>query len=124
MLRIDGHTDNERIKVSGWKDNMELSQERARAVWVALRGMGLAPETMCANGYGEFHPVADNRTAAGRAQNRRVELSLVAITTNTPTLGGATIGGDTKSTLIGPAAGAGSGYIIGNEADKPDTTTP
>jgi len=128
MLRIDGHTDNTPIKISGWKDNMALSQARARAVWVSLRGMGLAAETMCANGYGEFHPIADNSDEEGQGKNRRVELSLVSIapTAAAPTnlRVGRAIGGDTKSTLIGAGAGAIGGYIIGNELDKPGTDTP
>jgi chemotaxis protein MotB len=77
MLRIDGHTDNTPIRVSGWKDNMELSQERARAVWVFLTQNGIRPQTMAAAGFGEYHPVASNATEEGRAKNRRVELSLV-----------------------------------------------
>jgi len=80
MLRIDGHTDNQPIVRSGWKDNMELSQERARAVWVSLRGQGIPGETMGAMGFGEYHPIASNADRTGRAQNRRVELSLISVT--------------------------------------------
>ncbi len=76
-LRIDGHTDNVPIKFSKWKDNMELSQARARAVWVELRKYGVAPERMFTAGFGEFAPIDDNSTPAGRANNRRVEIWLV-----------------------------------------------
>ncbi len=76
-LRIDGHTDNVPIKHSKWKDNMELSQARARAVWVVLRKNGVAPERMYTAGFGEFVPIDDNSTPEGRSINRRVEIWLV-----------------------------------------------
>ena len=80
-LRIDGHTDNVPIKHSKWKDNMELSQARARAVWVELRKNGVAPERMYTAGFGEFVPIDDNSTPEGRAINRRVEIWLVVTPT-------------------------------------------
>ena len=80
MLRVDGHTDNTPIRFSPWKDNLHLSLMRARAVVAFLDEQGLSPNTMCAAGFGEFHPVADNATKEGQAQNRRVELSLISVT--------------------------------------------
>ncbi len=76
-LRIDGHTDSQPIRYSKWKDNMELSQARARAVWVELRNRGIAPERMFTAGFGEFVPIDDNSTDEGKANNRRVEIWLV-----------------------------------------------
>jgi len=76
-LRIDGHTDSQPIKYSKWKDNMELSQARARAVWVELKTGGLPPDRMYTAGFGEYSAIDTNATAAGRANNRRVELWLV-----------------------------------------------
>lgn len=68
-VRIEGHTD------SRGRDryNLKLSKARAAAVREHLIGQGVPPERMVSEGYGETRPIADNRTAAGRAQNRRVE---------------------------------------------------
>jgi len=80
MLRVDGHTDSTPIRYSPWKDNLHLSLMRARAVVAFLVEQGVSPNAMCAAGFGEFHPVADNTTKEGQAQNRRVELSLISVT--------------------------------------------
>jgi outer membrane protein OmpA-like peptidoglycan-associated protein len=70
-LRVEGHTDN----VGASKENLALSKRRAAAVkaWLvqkhAVKGDRLGTE-----GYGDSRPVADNKTDAGRASNRRVEL--------------------------------------------------
>ena len=69
-IEIAGHTDNTGT-VAG---NTRLSQNRANAVRAYLASKGVAPERMVAKGYGSTVPVATNTTAAGRAQNRRVEL--------------------------------------------------
>lgn len=84
MLRVDGHTDNTPIRFSPWKDNMHLSLMRARAVVAVLVHQGIPGGAMCAAGFGEWHPVAGNATKEGRAQNRRVELSLIAVTPLVP----------------------------------------
>jgi outer membrane protein OmpA-like peptidoglycan-associated protein len=78
MLRVDGHTDNQAIKRSGWDDNLHLSLMRARAVVVYLATQGVPSNAMCAAGFGEWHPVAENLTKAGMSKNRRVELSLMS----------------------------------------------
>ncbi len=70
---VVGHTDNEPIKKSGWKDNYQLSTERALTVLRYLRSKGV-PRDMCACGWGEDRPVADNRTPATKQPNRRVEI--------------------------------------------------
>lgn len=69
-LRIEGHTDN----VGDTSSNQGLSQNRAEAVRDYLVGQGIDASRLEAVGMGEEHPVADNYTEAGRAQNRRVEL--------------------------------------------------
>ncbi len=74
FLRVDGHTDSQPIRASSWKDNMQLSQARARAVWLELKTKGVAPERMYTAGFGEYRPIADNGTTAGRQSNRRVEI--------------------------------------------------
>jgi outer membrane protein OmpA-like peptidoglycan-associated protein len=67
---ISGYTDN-----TGDADaNLKLSEARARATMEELASLGVDRSRMSARGYGEEHPVADNATADGRQQNRRVEI--------------------------------------------------
>jgi len=67
-LVIEGYTDNTGKPAY----NMQLSLERADAVKKALVHMGIADQRIQVKGFGETNPVADNNTAAGKAQNRRV----------------------------------------------------
>ena len=69
-IEIAGHTDN----TGSSAVNTRLSQARADAVRAYLASKGVGPERMVAKGYGPQVPVTTNTTAAGRAQNRRVEL--------------------------------------------------
>lgn len=69
-VEVAGHTDS----IGTDTYNMGLSLRRANAVRDYLIGKGIAAENLTAKGYGESQPVADNRTAAGRFKNRRVEL--------------------------------------------------
>jgi OOP family OmpA-OmpF porin len=69
-VEVAGHTDS----VNSDAYNLKLSQRRAEAVRAYLIKQGVAAERLTAKGYGESMPVADNKTAAGRAKNRRVEL--------------------------------------------------
>jgi chemotaxis protein MotB len=74
-LRIEGHTDNIPIHTSEFDSNWELSSARAtRIARLFLAMNALPPERISAAGYAEFHPVAGNDTADGRALNRRVDL--------------------------------------------------
>lgn len=74
-IGIEGHTDNEPIKYSGWKSNWELSTARATSVLHYLVDeKGIAPTRVAATGYGEYRPVAKNDDPEGRRQNRRVEI--------------------------------------------------
>ncbi len=72
-LFIKGYTDN----VGSPESNLLLSQNRADAVRDYLIGKGLDPARITAEGFGVENPIADNNTAEGRAQNRRVEFSVV-----------------------------------------------
>ena len=74
-IQIAGHTDN----VGSDASNLQLSQARANSVRGYLGSVGVAPARMQAVGYGESRPIADNNTDYGRAQNRRVEITLVPI---------------------------------------------
>ena len=70
VVEIAGHADN----TGDANYNLNLSQRRAEAVAARLTGpLGVDPEKVSARGYGEEEPVASNATAAGRAENRRVE---------------------------------------------------
>ena len=70
---IEGHTDN-----TGKADkNLTLSKDRAAAVKNYLVENGINTSRLSSEGYGQNNPVADNKTKAGKAQNRRVEVKLV-----------------------------------------------
>ena len=75
---VEGHTDNQPIKHSGWESNKALSLARANAVVEYLvQKQGIDPSRVTAIGYGDAHPIASNDTASGRQQNRRVELIIL-----------------------------------------------
>lgn len=76
-IGIEGHTDNEPIKHSGWKSNWELSSARALSVLHYLIEQKVVPERLAAIGYGEYRPVSGNDTEAGRQRNRRVEIIIL-----------------------------------------------
>ncbi|MBF0484248.1 MAG: flagellar motor protein MotB [Candidatus Omnitrophica bacterium] len=77
-IGIEGHTDNEPIKHSGWKSNWELSANRALGVvHFMIDTASLDPTRMSAIAYGEFHPVAENDSKEGRQKNRRVEIVIL-----------------------------------------------
>jgi outer membrane protein OmpA-like peptidoglycan-associated protein len=71
-LSIDGHTDNTGTP----EKNQMLSENRANAVKNYLVSKGIAEARLTAAGHGQDAPIADNKTAAGRQKNRRVELKL------------------------------------------------
>lgn len=78
-LRIEGHTDNVPIHNSRFASNWELSTSRATSlVQLFITRYELPPSRLSAAGYGEFHPVTENGTAAGRSQNRRVDVVILA----------------------------------------------
>ena len=77
-IGIEGHTDNQPIKHSGWESNKALSIARANAVAEYLiQKQGLDPNRVTTIGYGEEHPIASNDTAASRQKNRRVEIIIL-----------------------------------------------
>ena len=72
---VEGHTDNVPIKVEGTVDNWDLSVRRATSIVRILQNdFGVSPERMTAAGRGEYIPVADNDSSAGRAKNRRTRI--------------------------------------------------
>lgn len=75
LVTITGHTDS-----SGSAEyNQLLSEQRATSVANIILQEGIVVERLAAQGLGEDFPIADNATAAGRAENRRVEITLDAI---------------------------------------------
>lgn len=76
MIQVAGHTDS----TGSVQYNMLLSQQRAQSVANALAGYGVEQVRMDIVGFGPHQPAATNDTAAGRAQNRRVELTLLPYT--------------------------------------------
>lgn len=77
-IAVEGHTDDVPIKHSSWKSNWELSTARALSVvHYFADNCGVKPERLSAVGYGEYRPVAPNKTDEGRNKNRRVEIVIL-----------------------------------------------
>ncbi len=74
QIDVVGHTDNDPIKKSKWKDNWELSAQRALTVTRYLAKGCLPGNEVRAVGAGEARPVAPNSSTANKAKNRRVEI--------------------------------------------------
>lgn len=73
QIRVSGHTDS----TGSHEYNQELSERRARSVSAYLQSRGVVPSRIYTVGYGEDRPIADNGTAFGRSQNRRVEIEIL-----------------------------------------------
>lgn len=74
---VEGHTDAVPIASAAFPSNWELSSVRAARVVRQLADSGVKPTQLSAAGYAEWQPIADNEDAAGRARNRRIEVSIV-----------------------------------------------
>lgn len=74
QVDVVGHTDTDPIKKSKWKDNWELSAQRALSVLRYLVKRGISEKDIQAVGCGESQPIASNANASGKAKNRRVEI--------------------------------------------------
>lgn len=75
IVEVAGHTDSVGARVY----NLRLSEQRAQAVANYLSSRGISSERMMVTGAGANYPVASNETEAGRAENRRVEITLVPL---------------------------------------------
>lgn len=73
-IDIVGHTDTDPIKKSKWKDNWDLSAQRALAVLRYLESRGMRSDMIRAVAAGSSKPIASNSSASGKARNRRVEI--------------------------------------------------
>lgn len=76
---VVGHTDSDPIRHSAarFQSNWDLSAYRAIAVMNLMLDQGVSPTRLGIMGYGEYRPIAENTSEAGKAQNRRVEIYLV-----------------------------------------------
>ena len=78
-ILINGFTDNQPVgtalRQKGVDNNQQLSEKRAQAVMTYLSQHGVRHDMMSTKGWGDAQPVATNATPAGRAQNRRVEIT-------------------------------------------------
>jgi chemotaxis protein MotB len=97
---VQGYTDNQPIVTADFPNNWALSAARAVTVVSLFQGTGVSGSQLAAEGFGEFQPVADNATDAGRAQNRRV---VVVVRAPEPD------GGSTQMPQGGEPAGGGHG---------------
>lgn len=83
-IRVEGFTDNLAINTAQFPSNWQLSAARASAIVQLLSASGVSPSQLSAVGYGEFQPIADNSSEAGRAKNRRVVLMIGKFEENRP----------------------------------------
>lgn len=78
QIQIEGHTDNVPIHSTKYPSNWELSTARASSVVVYLiEKYHFSPQKLLAAGYGEYKPIASNKTPEGRKANRRVEIVIL-----------------------------------------------
>ena len=76
---VAGYTDDVPVSAGGaFKDNWDLSTERAVSVVRYLQSKGVNPKMLGAAGFSEYRPLAPNNTTGGRSQNRRIEIALTA----------------------------------------------
>ena len=80
LLRVEGHTDNQGKAAA----NQDLSQRRAANVRSFLIKEGISGDRLESQGFGQTKPVDNNKTAAGRENNRRVEFNIVKMADQTP----------------------------------------
>ncbi len=76
-VRVCGNTDGDPIHKSHWQDNLELSCERALVVARELAEAGVPAKNIEVVGLGQYHPVAENSSAAGKTKNRRVVIEIM-----------------------------------------------
>jgi len=78
VIHVEGHTDNVPIATFEFPSNWALSSARSASVVKQFVDYGVSPQRMVALGYGEYHPVADNKQEEGRNRNRRVAIIIMS----------------------------------------------
>ena len=76
-FQVEGHTDNVPIHSKQFPSNWELASARAMSVLGTMLAAGFPPEHVSTASYGSYEPVADNTTAEGRSENRRIAIVIV-----------------------------------------------
>ncbi|RJG49044.1 OmpA family protein [Motilimonas pumila] len=76
FVRVRGYTDNQAINTELFASNWELSVTRATQILKRFQNQGITPQRLAVEGYGEYAPIANNDTAQGREQNRRVVIAI------------------------------------------------
>jgi chemotaxis protein MotB len=110
-VSVEGNTDDVPIHGGEFPSNWELSTARASMVVRFLIGRGVDPQRLSASGYADLRPIASNATAAGRAENRRVEIVLRRMYGVTPGESAEAFGesSSTAGTSALPSSGGGEG---------------
>lgn len=79
-IRVEGHTDDVPINTPVFRSNWHLSVARAvNVAYYLIESQGLNPEKISVAGFGEFHPLVPNTSAAHRARNRRVDIMILQV---------------------------------------------
>ncbi|MCZ6602442.1 MAG: OmpA family protein [Planctomycetota bacterium] len=76
-VRVDGHTDNQPIRRSKYRDNWDLGFQRAQAVQEFFSAEGIDTARIFIASFADTQPIASNSTAAGKKKNRRVEIQII-----------------------------------------------
>ena len=77
QFQVEGHTDNVPISTAQYPSNWELAAARALTVVKTMREVGMPPDRISAASFGDSKPAVANDSAEGRAQNRRIEITIV-----------------------------------------------
>jgi chemotaxis protein MotB len=85
VFYVAGNTDNKPIKTRQFPSNWELSTARALAVVKYFLAEGVDPKVLGVAAYGQYHPIAPNDTAEGRAKNRRIDIAMAPPPSDLPT---------------------------------------
>jgi flagellar motor protein MotB len=83
-IRVEGHTDNVPMKGGAYPSNWELSSARASDAVKFMISKGIDSKSIAAVGYADTHPLVANDTQANRAKNRRIEITIVGNSEETP----------------------------------------
>jgi chemotaxis protein MotB len=122
QIQVNGFTDNVPIHNAQFDSNWDLSATRAIAVVKRIVAAGIDPKLLVGAGFGQYHPVASNDRAEGKAANRRVSIVVVS-----PFQGGSD---PARTQLLGTAADRGGAPAPGPDAparsaaSAPDAPTP
>jgi chemotaxis protein MotB len=86
VFYVAGNTDTKPIKTRQFPSNWELSTARALAVVHYFIAEGVEPKTLGVAGYAQYHPIASNDNAEGRAKNRRIDIGMAPPPSDLPTI--------------------------------------